>query len=70
MKENSDDPSLQHKEEAMKRHLTQRKEKIQEILMEKRISTSIMKQLSQQIIAQEVKEMEVEKSSRKGHLNL
>ena len=70
MEAKADDPRRQHKEEAMKLHLTQRKEKIQEIPMEKRNSTTKMKQLSQQIIAREVKEVEVEELSRKGHLNL
>ena len=36
--------------------------------MEKRISANKMKKLSKQIIAQEIKEMEEEESSGKGHL--
>ena len=70
MEAKADDPRRQLKEEALKRHLTMRKEKIQEILMKKRNSANQMKQLSQQIIAQEVKEVEAEESSGKGHLNL
>jgi len=46
MEAKEDDPSRQHREEAMKRYLTQREEKIQQILMEKRISANKMKQLS------------------------
>ena len=66
----ADDQTQEQQIEAMNNYLLKRKNKIHEILMQKRSIASKNKQLSQQIIASEDKEVEVEESSRKGYLSL